>query len=707
MSHPTDIAFFKNKIARLEAENRALKEKLAVVSAEKVSSLVSTLDQNKILKTEVPKINDQINEELLQSNVYKEAILNNTDQVFMLIGASYQILFANKKTQAAVSVLTNEDYEPGINALKFLPQIHLQTFKERFRRAYQGETIEDVNKFKFVGWQWFKYRYTPAYNSQGKIFAVAFSAIEISDFKQQEEVLMQALQNEQKLIASTQENERFLNSIIDNLPIGFQLYDKKGFSIRMNEKQKETLGIKSVDYAVGEFNILEDPIMKDSGLTSVFTRAYLGETITNFETEVDFGKPENHWETHRYKKYYNITVFPIYDTHQQVCAVACLTQDITERKLVVKELLESKTVLEETQEFGHMGTWRMDLKTKKIIWSKQVFESFGLDPKDKEPSYKAYQALIHPDDWVSLSQKVQDTLEHGTMYEMEIRHRQPDNSYKWMYAKGKPDYNETGQIIGISGINLDIDSRKQAEIKMKESLAKLEELNAELEKTNDDLDRFVYRASHDLRAPIATFLGLIELCKLTTDPLQLEEYLSKQEISIKRLDHFIQDILDYSRNSRMEINKDSIDFRATVENIFAQNDYQDSSRKIRKVIDIDQSSSFYTDQRRLNIILNNLISNAIRYSDQWKPESLIEVKVTATAHEALLLINDNGQGIAKEHINKVFEMFYRGNRSKSGSGLGLYIVQGTVDKLSGTLGLTSKLGKGTTVQLKIPNMGQG
>ncbi len=704
MSSSSDIASLRKKIAALEKENRMLKKELDKISRGNKMVNTPVVAQSESLEEKALTTEEHILGETVQSDVYERAILDHTGHINALIDTSYAILFANKKAQEKIQLIRKSDFQPGLSALPLIPARALNTFKKSFQSVLKGETRVGIIKYKFIGdWQWFKYRFAPAYNTEGKVLAVAFSAMEISDLKQKEENLKAALKSEHKLIAGIQANERFLNSIIDNLPIGFQLYDKNGYSIRMNEKQQELLGIKNVQYAVGEFNILTDPIMKESGISQVFISAYRGETTSNFETEVNFGNPENKWETHRFKKYYNIKVCPIFDAHHQVTAVACLTQDVTDRKLVLKELLKSKNALEEAQEFGKLGTWRMDLKTQTLTWSKQVFESFGLDAEAKEPTYKEYQQMLHPEDWEKLAGKVTDTLENGSNYEIELRHRLPDGTYQWWYTKGKPLIDDEGKIVGISGINIDINSRKQAEIKMKESMEQLQILNTELQKANRELDRFVYSASHDLRAPIASVLGLIELCKMTTDANELKDYFHKQEISIQKLDHFIRDILDYSRNARMELQKDPIEFQTFINDIFEQYDYQAHSENIQKIFKINQKSAFFTDQRRLNVIFNNLISNAIRYSDLRKSQSYIEVQVNCTTKEARISISDNGQGISKEHVDKVFEMFYRGRESGSGSGLGLYIVKETIDKLCGKVDLTSELGKGTTIILKIPN----
>ncbi len=533
----------------------------------------------------------------------------------------------------------------------------------------------------------------------GKLTEIAFLEKKIAELEAENK----ALKNNQKTSAGLQENARFLNSIIDNLPIGFQLYNQQGYSIRMNERQRQLLGIENADYDVSAFNILEDAFMQASGISPLFQRANQGETVTNFENEVDFGIAENYWDTHKFKKYYNLTIFPVFDIHYQVAAVACLTEDITERKLATRALQESKNSLEEAQDFGKLGSWSMDLKTRKLEWSRQVFASFGLDASTETPSYEEYQKMIHPNDWKKLSNEIQSTLTDGTHYEIQIRHRQPDGSYTWICVKGKPDYNEAGQIVGISGVNQDINSQKQAEAKIKKSLDKLKTLNAELKKINSELDRFVYSCSHDLRAPIASVLGLIGLCKLTTNPDELQDYFQKQEICIQKLDHFIREILDYSRNARMEVEQVPVNFQVFLEGIFEQHNYLENSENIQKTIEVEQSSPFYTDLSRMSVIFNNLISNAIRYSDKWKSQSEIEVIVIATQQEAHIIIRDNGQGIGEARLHKVFDMYYRGNESQTGSGLGLYIVKEALDKLGGSIDLSSQLGEGTTITLHIPN----
>jgi len=217
------------------------------------------------------------------------------------------------------------------------------------------------------------------------------------------------------------------------------------------------------------------------------------------------------------------------------------------------------------------------------------------------------------------------------------------------------------------------------------------------------LDRFVYSASHDLRAPLTSLLGLIQLTKMEDDPEQIKKFLSLQEKSIYKLDNFIQDIVNVSKNVRTEVRQDEIDFHKLIEGIFDQLDYMDHARQINKKIELQQQSSFFSDQYRMSIILNNLLSNAIRYAVPHRKNAYINVRVEIKQGEALLKIEDNGRGIADEHLEKIFEMFFRTDNDNAGSGLGLYIVKETLDKLGGQITVSSTLGKGTTFTIKIPS----
>jgi signal transduction histidine kinase len=244
-------------------------------------------------------------------------------------------------------------------------------------------------------------------------------------------------------------------------------------------------------------------------------------------------------------------------------------------------------------------------------------------------------------------------------------------------------------------LNAEIIFRKNAEDKIKVA-------NEQLHKTNIELDNFVYKVSHDLRAPIASVLGLVNLAKKENKVDVLREYFNMIEKSAEQQDVFIKDILDLSRNSRLVVNKDKIQWEELLNDTFDNLKYSVKDKRIERIINIHGKSSFYSDQRRIKVIFNNLISNSIRYANGKDPKVEIDISVNKT--EAAIKIADNGIGIEKPHQKKVFEMFYRAAESNVGSGLGLYIVKESIDRLNGHIELLSEKGEGTVFNISIPNL---
>jgi signal transduction histidine kinase len=244
-------------------------------------------------------------------------------------------------------------------------------------------------------------------------------------------------------------------------------------------------------------------------------------------------------------------------------------------------------------------------------------------------------------------------------------------------------------------LNDEILFRKKAEDKLKVT-------NRQLRKANVELDNFVYKVSHDLRAPIASVLGLVNLAKKENKFDTLKQYFDMVGRSAVQQDSFIRDILDLSRNSRLLVDRKKINWQELINDTFDHLKFSVKDKAIERKININGRASFYSDQRRIKVIFNNLISNAIRYSNGKDPVIEIDVKINKT--NANITIADNGVGIEKKHQKKVFEMFYRATDANAGSGLGLYIVKESIDKLNGNIDMMSDVGIGTKFLISLPNL---
>ncbi len=246
------------------------------------------------------------------------------------------------------------------------------------------------------------------------------------------------------------------------------------------------------------------------------------------------------------------------------------------------------------------------------------------------------------------------------------------------------------------------DNDKSSQV-LENTANELSEKYGELQKLNKELDRFVYSVSHDLRAPIASSLGLTALMKSEADLQTIYQYAQLQEKSLKKLDFFIKDILDYSRNRRQELEIKQVDLQRLINEILEMQSFQPHYESIKKVIEINANAPFWTDEKRISVILNNLISNALRYHNPRREKPFVQINAQIAEKEVIITIKDNGIGIQHEYLPKIFEMFYRATDSANGSGLGLYIVKETLDKMQGKIEVQSTYGEGTTFLLHLPN----
>lgn len=226
--------------------------------------------------------------------------------------------------------------------------------------------------------------------------------------------------------------------------------------------------------------------------------------------------------------------------------------------------------------------------------------------------------------------------------------------------------------------------------------------HSEVSKINEELDRFVYSASHDMRAPLSSLLGLITVAEKTDSAEEMRLCLNMMRERVNVMDGFIKEITDYSRNARTEVESKELNVFDAVQGSLNNLKFMFDRDKISISVLIAPSTTIRTDETRFKIVLNNLISNAIKYYDPHKQKPYITIRTKFTTDHFFLSVEDNGLGIAAEHLSRVFGMFYRATTTSEGSGLGLYIVSETIQKLSGSIEVESKEKIGSTFTIKLP-----
>lgn len=271
--------------------------------------------------------------------------------------------------------------------------------------------------------------------------------------------------------------------------------------------------------------------------------------------------------------------------------------------------------------------------------------------------------------------------------------------------QGADDYVLKSNLVRLPSAIFNSIKQKQIELKRKKAERTLRRQNEELVKINKELDSFVYSVSHNLRAPLMSVLGLLNLARMDDRKLDsvLGKYFSMMEHSIHKLDDTLKEILDYSRNARSDIRIEKVIIQELINDGFERLKYLEGSDQIEKHIAIDDPNPLYSDPYRLSVILNNLISNSIKYRDPNKEKPFINIEINVTPKAVNIYFEDNGIGIPPDLLGKVFDMFFRATERSEGAGLGLYIVKETVDKLNGTISAESNYGDGTIFKIEIPN----
>lgn len=276
----------------------------------------------------------------------------------------------------------------------------------------------------------------------------------------------------------------------------------------------------------------------------------------------------------------------------------------------------------------------------------------------------------------------------GISDQYEIQFRKKTGELNWLMIAGAPYVDSNNDSIGTIAIITDITARKATEIKLKEK--------------NNELDAFVYKASHDLKGPLASIIGVTNIGREEVNDPSALRYFDLINKSTKRLDLILSELIDVTRMNKAKLIIEPINLTKIVEEIINSLKHLPKSQIIDFQTDISLTNGFQSDKKLLTSILQNLIVNSINYQNpkQLPPKILVSIKENHQRVE--FTVSDNGVGIPEKMKKKVFEMFYRGNTQSKGSGLGLYIVKNSIAKLNGICELESEEGKGTTFHFSLP-----
>ncbi len=523
---------------------------------------------------------------------------------------------------------------------------------------------------------WLDTTIVPIVNPEGELVELVTFSYDITAKKAHEEAIITQKSRIESLINNTEDLILAVDThhriIVCNE--SYKSYIKRKFGVNLKEGDLLTEYLSSTEKE--EF-------------TQHALRALKGEIFTIIVEKTNNQNKTFYWE---------ISYSPVVNKGKPN-GITLFIKDITFRKQSELQLKAQKTLLEEVINTAPNLISLSDDEGKYKIVSKSVCDLLGLEQEQIiGKTHDELRDIVHSSTgkiWISKPL-------HAFAGEGKEEVRLPLHNGQSLFFDiiNKPMITSDGDFQLLK-IGTNITDRKQA---MKSLLLKNEELseaNDLLEKINAELDKFVYSASHNLRAPLTSIMGLISLMRLEGNT---SSYLNLMEKSIQRLDGFITDIISYSKNARQEVLAEPIDFDALFRAAFEDLAFFNPNPKLSLQISVKSTERpFVSDAKRLEMILINLISNAFKYHNFDQALPYIKASVEADEKNAKIIIEDNGQGIEKQHHAKVFKMFYRATEGSEGSGIGLYIVKEVVEKLKGTIHLESSPGVGTTFTIHLPS----
>ena len=388
---------------------------------------------------------------------------------------------------------------------------------------------------------------------------------------------------------------------------------------------------------------------------------------------------------------------PTLEEMQLASVIAAQVAFAVERTRTEAQAKRSEARLRFALDAAEMGTWDWDLATNDVVWSDNLARIHGLPPGSFDGTFASYEKEIHPDDRERVLASVRRALTEGAPHDVEYRLVAPDGTIRWCEGKGRVEY-DGERPASMTGVCMMVTRRKEAE------LAKL----AAAEDASRLKDEFLATLSHELRTPLNAILGWVQMLGAG----QLSPERARQAIDVigrnaRLQQQLIEDILDVSRiiTGKLQIERVPVAMASLLDTVVAGASPAAAAKEISLVQRVEDGlPPIEGDPKRLHQVLNNVLSNAVKFSPRG---GTITLECAMRDHAIEIAVRDHGIGIAPEFMPYVFDRFRqadsRATRTHGGLGLGLAIARHLVEEHGGDIRADSEgPGRGTTIAIRLP-----
>lgn len=362
-------------------------------------------------------------------------------------------------------------------------------------------------------------------------------------------------------------------------------------------------------------------------------------------------------------------------------------RDISQEVEARQKLLASERRYQQLVEHLNDGLLHVDVEDRIVFVNARLCELTGYAPKELLGKYASRQLLNEAGQAFMAERLAQrKTAPLADQYEIQIVRK--SGEIRWFQNSSTRLIGENGEVLGSIGLLRDIHQQKETERQLQYKMR--------------ELDTFVYKASHDLKAPLNSLQGLLDLAQADNPDATMGQYLSLMRKKTAKLHSVLMGLLEVSVMQEGRVNRHAFALRDFCREIFESFEQVAAERGIELRCTIPDDVVLVSDRKILESVVQNLVHNAVNYHRPTGADRYVELATAAAPNQRCLFVTDNGPGIPDDIQDKVFDMFYRGSNDSEGSGLGLYIVKTGAEKLGGRVKMTSQVGQGTSFEVVVP-----
>lgn len=495
-----------------------------------------------------------------------------------------------------------------------------------------------------------------------------------------------------------EESEHRFRSAFTDSAIGMAVVGLDGRWIEVNSSLCQILGYSEKELQGLTFQELthKDDLEADLNL--------LRETLDGKRSSYMLYK--RYWHASGRKVWARLTVTLVRDNEEEPVHFISQVEDLSANRELEATLMETKDRLALATRSSGIGIWDWNIKGNELIWDEQMYTLYAQEPQSFKPSYEHWHALLHPEDRERLATEIDAALEGRAEYDTEFRTVWPGGTVRHMRAVAAFVQNVEGSPARMVGTNWDITQS----IEQKEELARLARSAEEASRAKS---QFLANMSHEIRTPLNGIIGMADLI-FDSDDLSEEhtEFIDVIRRSGTDLLSLVNDILDFSKieAGRMDLDEQAFSLKKMLSEACGlfRNKAESRGLALSFQLDKDLPEQFTGDPLRIRQVLNNLISNAIKFTNAGRIEVSVE-PIESRAPDARVClrfsVKDTGIGIEPSVMDKMFQEFSQADSSTSrlygGTGLGLAISKSLVELMGGEIGVDSEVGLGSDFWFKL------